>query len=186
MPDTPQSPNEILNAVRTNAKLFRQIGWVLLFLGLVSILFPYASSVAFKALLGWLFLLTGAATLYHAFQAREWRSAIFAGAIGVLHLAAGVYLAFFLNTGLIGLTMLMALLFLIQGGFETAMALQHRQTPGWAGLLISGVAAIALGVLLLLGLPGSALWAIGLMMGINLLTSGMSFQLLAHAAETKT
>ena len=156
---------------------------IMIVLGLLAVLFPLIASIAVKVMVGWLLLLTGAGLLYHAFHARQWRSALLSGLIGVLHLAAGVYLAFFPMTGLIGLTALMAVLFLIQGGVEVAIALQHREMPSWSWLMLSGVASGILGLLLLAGLPGTAAWALGLMLGLNFLTSGVSFLSLVQAAK---
>jgi len=176
--------DDILAAVREAPGRFTAIGWVLIALGLVAVLFPLIASIAVKVMVGWFLLITGAGMLYHAFQARRWRSALLSGLIGVLHLAAGVYLAFFPLTGLVGLTALMAVLFLIQGGVEGAIALQHRgEMRGWTWLMLSGVASGVLGVLLLAGLPGTAAWALGLMLGLNFLTSGVSFLSLVQAAK---
>ena len=93
----------------------------------------------------------------------------------MLHLVAGVYLAFFPLTGLIGLTVLLAVLFLMQAGFEGVMAWQHRPRRGWGWMMASAVASGLVGLLIVLGLPGTALWAIGLLVGINFLTTGIAF-----------
>ncbi len=177
---TPQ--NDIMEAVRTFRTRFRNVGYVLIALGVLAIAFPLVFSIAAKALLGWIFLLTGAALLYHAFQAKGWQSAIWSGLIAVMHIALGVYLGFFALTGLVGLTALMGVMFLIQGGFELVMAKQHRPQKGWGWLGFNGAITLILGVMLLAGLPGTALWAIGLFLGLNFLTSGLAFVGLARSA----
>lgn len=171
----PPSKADIMEAVAKHRDRFRNVGIVLIILGVLAILFPLLFSIAAKAMLGWIFLLTGAAMLYHAFQAKEWQSAIWSGLIAVMHLALGVYLGFFALTGLVGLTFLMGVIFAIQGGFEGKIALQHRPKKGWGWLMFNAVATVALAVLLIAGLPGTALWAIGVVLGINFLTSGMAF-----------
>lgn len=173
--------NEILKAVRNARGRFRAIGWALVVLGALALIFPIASSVLFKALLGWFMLIAGAVMLWNAFQARDWKSALWSGLVGLLYLAAGVYLAFFLFAGLIGLTALMATLFLFQGGAEAVIALQNRQTRSWIWLMISAFFSVGLGLILLFQLPEAALWAIGLIMGINLLSTGISFLALVRA-----
>ncbi|KJZ19792.1 HdeD family acid-resistance protein [Loktanella sp. S4079] len=159
---------------------FRNAGYVLIALGALAILFPLFFSIAAKVLLGWLFLLTGAALLYHAFQAKHWESALWSGAIAVMHLALGVYLAFFALTGLIGLTILLGGALLIQGMLETYIARQHRGRAGARWLVANGVITLLLGVLLIVGLPGTALWAIGVMLGVNFLTTGLALVILAN------
>ncbi|WP_296423901.1 DUF308 domain-containing protein [Yoonia sp.] len=174
---------DVMDAVRQFHEYFRNVGIVLIVLGVLAIVFPLFFSIAAKTLLGWVFLLTGAALLYHAFQARGWRSAMLSGVIAVLHLALGVYLAFFALTGLVGLTFLVGVVFLLQGGLESVIALQHRPGRGWGWLALNGAVTLLLGILLIAGLPGTALWAIGVILGINFLMSGIGFVALASAAS---
>ena len=174
--------DDLLAAIRTHRNRFTWLGISLIVVGLAAILFPLIFSIVAKVLVGWVLLVGGAAMLWHAFQARDWASALQSGAIGVLYLAMGVYLAFFPLTGLIGLTALLGVIFLLQGGVEAAMALRHRPRRGWGWLALSGAASVLLGVLLIAGLPQTALWALGLMLGINLVSSGVSFVALARGA----
>jgi uncharacterized membrane protein HdeD (DUF308 family) len=179
-------PTDLAEAVRQNAGRFRWLGVALIVIGVLAILFPLVASIAAKVMLGWFLLVTGALVLWHAFQAAGWRPAVLSGLIGLLQLAAGVYLAFFPLTGLIGLTALLAALFVVQGGMELGLSWQHRPghgraDKGWIWLGLSGVVSLVLGILLILGLPGTALWALGLILGINFLTSGLSFVMLAGA-----
>ena len=67
-------------------------------------------------------------------------------------------------------------------------ALEHRTglSGRWGWMLASGILDIVLGVLLILGLPGTALWAIGLLLGLNLLFGGWALILMAlHARPTR-
>lgn len=173
---------DIMEAVREYRGRFRAVGIVLIILGALAILFPLVFSVAAKVALGWIFLLTGAVLLYHAFQVRAWQSALWSGVIAVLHLALGVYLAFFALTGLVGLTLLIGFAFLLQGVVEGMIALQHRPANGWGWLAANGIVSMALAVLLIAGLPGTALWAIGVLLGVNFLSSGIAFLALAQIA----
>lgn len=187
-PNMPELPSDLRKAIRENASRFRWLGIVLMVLGGLAILFPLFASIAIKVMLGWFFLLTGAAVLWHAFQARSWSPALLSGLIGVLHLALGVYLAFFPLTGLLGLTVLLSVVLLLQGAIELSLSWQHRpghgmDGPGWAWMGVSGAISILLGVLIMAGLPGTALWALGLLVGINFLSSGLSFVMLARSAE---
>lgn len=178
--DPNEATSELIAAIREHRKRFRFLGVVLVILGLLAIIFPLVASIAAKIMIGWLLLLAGAFTLWHAFQARSWGSALSSGLVGVLQLAVGVYLAFFPMTGLIGLTLLLGILFGVQGAVEVSIALRHRPERNWLWLALSGAASLVVAVLLILGLPGTALWALGLMVGINLVTSGISFLALSR------
>jgi uncharacterized membrane protein HdeD (DUF308 family) len=77
----------------------------------------------------------------------------------------------------------LAALFIIEGALEIGMGFRIRPKQGWGWLLFSGIIAVAAGVLVFAGLPSTATWAIGLLVGVNLLASGLSFMLLAAAAR---
>jgi uncharacterized membrane protein HdeD (DUF308 family) len=103
--------------------------------------------------------------------------------IGLLYLAAGGYLAFLPFSGIITLTILLAALFIAEGVLEVIMAFRVRPHEGWGWLLLSGLVAIAVGVLIAMQLPSSATWAIGLLTGVNLLSTGFGFVFLALAGR---
>ena len=86
-------------------------------------------------------------------------------------------------TGLLTLTILLAALFFAEGIMEILMAFRVRPHDGWGFLLLSGIAALAVGVLIAIDLPGSAAWALGLLFGINLLFTGSSYVALALAGR---
>lgn len=187
-PDTSHLAGDLRAAIRRKATTFRWLGIALIVVGALAVLFPHIASVAAKVMLGWFLIVAGAVVLWHAFQARDWRPAALSGLVGLLHLAVGVYLAFFPLTGLVGLTVLLAILFLIQGGIEIGLSWQHRpghgaEGPGWAWMGASGAVSGILGLLLLGGLPGTALWALGLIVGLNFITSGVAFLMLAATAR---
>ena len=182
MSDLSDLNDQMTQTVRDHRTRFTVLGIGLIVLGCLAIVFPLLSSIAVKLVIGWFFLMTGAAVLFSAFQLRGWQLALWTGLIGLLQLAAGVYLAFFPLTGLIGLTFFTGVVFLIQGAAEAAIALQYRPRSGWVWLGISALASVGLGVILIAGLPQTALWALGMFLGINLISSGVSFVALARAA----
>ena len=158
---------------------FLALGIVLILVGIAAICFPFVSTVAAKIFLGWLFLIGGVMMIIHAFSAQGWGGFLWSLLIGVLYLVAGGYLAFFPLTGLLTLAIFLAILFVAEGIMEMIMAFRVQPSEGWGWLLLSGIAALAVGVLIALGLPSSATWALGLLVGINLLFSGWSYVFLA-------
>jgi uncharacterized membrane protein HdeD (DUF308 family) len=162
---------------------FLALGIVLIIVGFAAIVFPFVSTVAAKIVLGWLFLIGGIFMVIHAFSAQAWQGFLWSLLVGILYLVAGGYLAFFPLTGLLTLAFLLIILFAAEGIFEVIMALRVRPHEGWGFLLLSGIAALAVAVLIALDLPGSATWALGLLVGINLLFSGWSYVFLALAGR---
>ncbi len=182
VPDEVLDRHDPFDAVRHYRRWFTLLGISLAVLGVLAFMFPLAASIAAKVLVGWVILLSGAALLYHAFQADRWRLRLWSGAIGLIYLITGVYLVFFPLTGLLTLTLLMGVLFVVQGLVELNIALAHRGSAGWGWLAGSAVMSIVLGLILVLGLPGTALWALGLLLGVNLIALGVAFFAMARAA----
>ena len=182
-----QAANDALAEARRqitdNWGWFLALGILLIAAGAAAIAFPLLSTIATKIALGWIFLIAGALIVVHAFSIRRWQGFLLGLLIGALYLVAGGWLAFTPFAGIIALTILLAALFLAEGVLEVIMAVRVRPHEGWGWLLVSGVVAIAVGVLIAAELPSSAAWAIGLLTGINLLASGVSFVALALAGR---
>ena len=162
---------------------FLALGIFLVLAGAAAILFPLLSTIATKIMLGWIFLISGILMLIHAFSIKQWGGFLMGLLLGVLYVVAGGWLAFFPFTGIITLTLLLAAMFLIEGVLEAAMAFRVKPHEGWGWMLFSGIVAIAVGLMIAYQLPSSAAWAIGLLAGINLLSTGISFIVLALASR---
>ncbi len=152
----------------------RNVGVVMLILGILAVAFPFATTVAFKTVIGWLFLIGAAGHFYSAFNAdtptRRWIDIVQGALFGIV----GGWLAFFPLAGIVTLTALLAIAFILQGFLEAIMAVRLSQFPGWKWMLASSGIAILAGILIFAELPSSATWVIGLLLGINLLSSGFS------------
>ena len=183
MPDVEMRLVETRKLIADKWGWFLALGIVLIVAGLTAIAFPLFSTIAAKIMLGWLFLIGGVMMILHAFNAPAWQGFLWELLIGILYAVAGGYLAFFPLTGLLTLAILLAMLFIAEGVFEVIMALRVRPHEGWGFLLLSGIAALLVGVLIAMDLPGSAVWALGLLVGINLLFSGWSYIFLALAGR---
>jgi uncharacterized membrane protein HdeD (DUF308 family) len=162
---------------------FLALGILLILAGVAAIAFPLLSTIATKIMLGWIFLIAGVVMAVHAFSIQQWRGFLMELLLAVLYIVVGGWLAFFPFTGIITLTILLAALFLAEGVLEVIMAMRVRPHEGWGWLLISGLIAIVVGVMIAAERPGSAAWAIGLLAGINLLSTGVSFVVLALAGR---
>src|SRR5262249_58506031 len=159
------------------------LGIVLVLVGMAAIAFPFLSTIAAKIALGWIFVFSGVAIIVHAFSAGDWRGFFWNLLIGLLHLIVGGYLALLPLTGILTLTILIAALLIADGLLEVGMALRLRPQEGWGWILLSGLVAIAAGLLIALQLPNSSTWTIGLIVGIKMIFAGWAFITLALAAH---
>jgi uncharacterized membrane protein HdeD (DUF308 family) len=185
MSQTSQTSSAVVlveEAVAEHRTWFVVLGILLMVLGVGAIAFPLMTTIAVKILVGWLFLVGGVIQIVHAFSTQRWSGFFLNLLVGVLYLFAGGWLAFFPLTGIITLTIFLAAMFILQGILESGMALRMRPQSGWVWMLISGIVALVLGILIFAGLPGTALWAIGLLVGINLLSSGLAYLFLGMFA----
>jgi len=175
----------VASAIHEHWVLFLIEGIVLLILGVVAILVPLIATLAFTILVGWLFLISGIVGLIATFWARNapgfWWSLISA-VIGIL---AGLSLLTSPIVGALSLTLVLVAFFIIEGIASIMYAVDHcRQlTSSWFWMLLSGVIDLILAAIIPAGLPGTAVWALGLLVGINMLFGGAALIAMALAAR---
>jgi uncharacterized membrane protein HdeD (DUF308 family) len=175
-----------LNAsIRARWKAFLVEGIVLALLGLAAIVIPPLASLAVTIFLGWMFLVSGIAGLAATYWARQmpgfWWSLISA----VLAIGAGVILLARPVQGTLTLTVVVGAYFVAEGLATIMYALEHRRelSRRWSWMLVAGLMDFVISFFILAGLPGSALWANGLLVGINLLIGGTALIGMALAAR---
>src|ERR1700710_539345 len=172
-------------AVREHWKAFLFEGILLSVLGLAAMIAPLIASLAFTIFLGWMFLISGVAGLAMTFWARQmpgfWWSLISA----VLGIGAGIILLAQPVQGTLTLTIVVGAYFLAEGVATIMYALEHKKelSERWGWLLTAGIMDILIAGFIIAGLPGSALWALGLLVGINMLFGGATLIGMALAAR---
>ncbi len=183
--DIAKLQSDMSAAVKAHWKAFLFEGIVLAVLGLAAMIVPPLASLAVTIFLGWMFLISGIAGLIVTFWARQmpgfWWS-LFSAALAVL---AGLVLLARPMQGVLTLTIVVGAYFLAEGVATIMYALEHRRelSERWSWLLVSGLMDILIAFLIIAGLPGSAEWAIGLLVGINLVLGGASLVGMALAAR---
>jgi len=173
---------EIKAAIAEKRGWFIGLGILMIILGLAAIAFPFATTIAAKIMVGWLFLIGGIAEIVRSFSMNTWKSLLGNLLVGALYVFAGAWLAFFPLTGILSLTLFLAFVFILEGAAKLSMGVKLKPMDGWGWIVFSGIIAILAGVLLIAGLPGTAAWAIGLLVGVNLLSAGVSYLMIAAAA----
>jgi len=164
-------------------------GIILVLLGAAAIVIPPIATLAIELIVGWLFLISGIVGLIMTFVMRQapgfWWSLFSA----ILAIAAGVVLLGWPAGGVVSLTLLLIAFFIMEGVATIMYALDHkRELSGrWGFVLASGIVDLVLAAIIFAGLPGTAAWAIGLLVGINMLFGGAALIGLAlHARRVAT
>ena len=171
--------------VKAHWKAFLFEGVLLAVLGIAALILPPLASLAIAIFLGWMFLISGIGGLVVSYWARQmpgfWWSLISA-ALAVL---AGMVLLARPMQGVLTLTIVVGAYFLAEGVATIMYALEHRRelSGRWSWILVAGLMDLLISFLIISGLPGSAEWAIGLLVGINLVIGGASLVGMALAAR---
>ncbi len=158
-------------------------GIALIVLGVVAVMFPLVTAIAAKTFLGWVILIGGVVEIFHAFSTKRWSAFFYDLLMGILYVIVGIWLAFFPLTGIFTLTLILAFTFILQGVLQAMMAFHMKPHEGWFWMLIAGLIAVVAGVMIIAGLPSTATWAIGLMVGISMISTGWAYLILALQAR---
>lgn len=165
--------------------LFLSEGIALLVLGTLAIIVPALASLAATLVLGWILLLSGIVGLIATIRARHapglWWSLISA----LIGIVAGAILLGRPVQGLFSLTAVLIAFLILEGVASILYALEHRRSLSgrWSWMLSSGILDLVLAAILLAGLPGSAVWALGIIIGINMIFGGWALIAMALAAR---
>ena len=173
-PDIDQIQHAVATSLHEHWVLFLVEGIILVILGLAAIAIPPIATLAVELLFGWLFLISGITGAITTFMMRQapgfWWSLVSA----ILGIAAGLVLLLWPLSGVLTLTLVLIAFFAIEGVASIMFALEHkRELSGrWGWMLASGVIDLILAAIILAGLPGTAAWALGLLVGINMVFGG--------------
>jgi uncharacterized membrane protein HdeD (DUF308 family) len=175
----------LTTALSAHWKFFLIEGIVLVVLGAIAICLPPVASVAVEVLIGWLILMSGVLGLVMTFRTRGTPGFGWSLLSAVLGIAVGVILLAWPLSGVLSLTVMLTVFLFLEGVASIMYALAHRRerSSRWEWMLLSGIVDLILAALILAGLTGTAAWAIGLIVGINLLFGGTA--LIAVAVQAR-
>lgn len=150
-------------------------------LGLAAIAIPQFFTIGLELLIGSLFLVGGIVQFIRLFQ--SWEAPGFWGTLGsgLINILLGLMFLFYPLAGILSLTFLLIAYFLIDGLSKIYLSLQLKSYEKWGWILFSGIISLLLAVLLITGMPGTAIWALGLLVGINMLFFGFALWALASS-----
>jgi uncharacterized membrane protein HdeD (DUF308 family) len=175
----------VTNAFGAHWKLFLFQGVVMVILGVLAILAPVAASIAVAIYVGWLLLISGVIGLIAIVSTHHVHAFLWSLVTAALSVVIGVLLVLMPVQGAISLTIVLTAFFIAEGVFQTAVAIASRQVMAgtWVWMLLSGIADLVLAAIIIAGWPGTAIWALGLLVGVNLLTSGWAVVVAAFAGR---
>lgn len=179
-----QNVNSAADALKKAGGWTIGLGILLLVLGIAAMLFPLASSLAAVVWIGWLLLIGGVVLLIHALDRREeagfWLKLLWA----VVYLVAGLLLLANPVSAILTLTIVLAVLWVVEGITAIVLAFRLKPARPWGWVLFDGILTLLLGLLVWVGWPGNAPWLLGLFLGLSLLSTGISLLLFGWALRS--
>jgi uncharacterized membrane protein HdeD (DUF308 family) len=159
-------------------------GVLLVVAGVLAILFPLISSVAVVYLLGWLLIISGVLQGFSLISARQVPHFLLQLISVILAILIGLLFLRDPEQGLLTITLLLIVFFMMEGISKVVFSLTIRPFPNWGWILASGLVAIVLSLILWASLPVTAVWLIGFLLGIQLVSSGAAIAYLAWRVRT--
>ena len=177
------TPSEI---IRQNSIWSILWGVTLVLLGMLAVGSPLLAAVAVNAVVGWLIAFAGVVHLVIAFHAHRAGSLIWRVLVGIAYILFAGYVITHPALGVASLTLLLASLFLVEGVFDIALFFRMRSTQGSSWVLMDGIVTVIVGLLILVHWPSSSAWAIGTLVGVSLIISGVTRVMLSLAVRKAT
>ncbi len=172
-----------LAEAKKNAGLLIFLGVLTVIFGVLAIAAPLITGITVAVFVGFLLLFTGIMRIVYAFKSGQWGSGIWGTIIGLLGAVAGLLLIFRPMVGLLTLTLLLAIYFFVDGISEIIAAFKIKPDPGWGWVLFNGVIALLLGIMIWRQWPVSGAWAIGVLVGVHILMTGWTMIILGTGAR---
>jgi uncharacterized membrane protein HdeD (DUF308 family) len=182
--DTQRIQAAVARSLHDHWKFFLIEGMVLLVLGVAAIVLPQVATVAVAILIGWLVLVSGIVGLVSTLRVRGAPGFGWSLASAIVGIVAGIVLLAWPLSGALSLTVILTVFLAMEGIVSIMYALDHRRelTQRWSFMLVSGLVDLVLAGMIFTGLPATAAWAIGLLVGINLVFGGTAMIAMAvHA-----
>jgi uncharacterized membrane protein HdeD (DUF308 family) len=167
-----------LGRVRKGWWLMLLLGLMLVLGGIVSIAYPFLSSVYAVMVLGIVLIIVGICTIIGAFWAGKWTGMLLHLLVGILYVVAGMAIRDAAGESMALITLLIAAFFIVVGAFRMVVSLVER-FPQWGWALLNGVVTFLAGLIIYDTYPASALWVIGLLVGVELLLNGWTWIMLS-------
>lgn len=155
-----------------NTSIWLVIGVISVIAGVLALANPFGASLAVVTFIGWMFLLAGVMQIFASWQTQELSAKIWTALAGLIGVFVGISLLANPLAGMVSLTLLVAISFLVTGGFKIIASMSFRGTKMFMPILVSGLISGLLAVLILSDFPESAQTILGVLLAIELIFNG--------------
>lgn len=180
IPSTPA----LIDDIKANAKLAVISGVILIISGLLALMSPLVAGLSLTIMVGVLLIIGGVSQCVLAFKAGAFGRALLMLVVGLLMIAAGVFMMQQPVAGLASITLLLVGYLIAAGICETIVAFQLKPANGWGWVLFNGIITLLLGIMLWRQFPLSGAFAIGILFGIKMIFSGWALVFIGRTVKT--
>jgi uncharacterized membrane protein HdeD (DUF308 family) len=178
--------NTPVEMVRHASTLSILWGVLLIVFGMLAIGSPFLAAVAVSVVVAWLIVLAGTVHLMLALRVHGAGSMVWKLLVGIAYVCFGAYLILHPVLGVASLTLLLASLFLIEGILDIVLFVKMRPARGSNWMLVDGIITLLLGLMIYMQWPSSSAWAIGTLVGVSMIFSGVARVMMSLAARKAT
>ncbi len=182
--ETEQVDQEMLGTIKRNAGVGMAAGILAVIAGFLAIMSPLVAGLSVAIAVGVLLIVSGVSRLFLAFKMGSFGHGLLIFVLGVLSIVAGGYMVSRPGMALATLTLVLAAYLFVDGIFEIIWAFRLRPIKGGGWTLFSGIAALALGIMIWRQFPVSGMWAVGTLVGIHMIFGGSSLASVSSAARS--
>jgi uncharacterized membrane protein HdeD (DUF308 family) len=152
---------------------------------MVALALPIVSSWSVVLVIAWLIIASGVIQLVHTIRSRGVGNPLWKFVVALLYLVVGGYLLFHPLLGAAALTLMLAVFFVIEGATDMVTYFRIRKVPGAGWIFFDGIVTLILGLLVWRHWPSSSLWVIGALVGISLISTGVTRLMIGLAARRR-
>jgi uncharacterized membrane protein HdeD (DUF308 family) len=180
---TQEAEQEVLSVIKRHAGVGMAVGVIAVVAGALALMSPLVAGLSVALVVGVLLMASGVSRLFLAFRMGSFGHGLLVFLTGLLSIVIGGYMLARPGMALATLTLVLAAFFFVDGMFEIIWAFRLRPIKGWGWTLLSGVVALALGIMIWRQFPVSGIWAVGTLAGIHLIFGGSSVASICGAAR---
>lgn len=170
-----------MDVLKNNRTLLLIEGILISLLGFATAALPTISTLSTELFIGWFILFGGLIQAYRSIKNRNEEGFALTLATSILYIVFGLLLLIFPVQGVISLTLLLTLFFILDGIAKIYLGFQWRHSKRWGLLVLNGVISLIMAGIIIAGWPGTAFWVLGLLVGINLIFFGVTLAVFAYA-----
>lgn len=168
-----------------SAGKMKMLGFISIALGIIALASPAVAAGAVVFIVGLTMVAAGIPQIFHGFKGETWKDKIMPIILGTITLLAGIGVLAHPILGIGVLALLLACYFVIEGVWKIIVSFKFRPEPAWIWFLLGGILSLVLGVMIWNQAPLSGVLAVGILVGIDLLTTGISLVMLGSAVKNR-